>query len=51
MAAPTWRWVQTYGPRVTLQNANSAVATFATSVAAAYGFQVVADDGRDGHAY
>ncbi|MBI4871223.1 MAG: SUMF1/EgtB/PvdO family nonheme iron enzyme, partial [Candidatus Riflebacteria bacterium] len=48
---PTWRWMQTYGPSVALQNATSAVATFATSIATSYGFEVVAGDGHEGHAY
>jgi hypothetical protein len=48
---PTFRWLQTFGPRVTLNGASSATATFATSVATSYGFEIVADDGRQGYAY
>ncbi|MBI3893680.1 MAG: PKD domain-containing protein [Candidatus Wallbacteria bacterium] len=48
---PSFRWLQTYGPHVTLSGATSAQASFTPTAAGEYGFEVTAADGRDGYAY
>ncbi|MBI3893681.1 MAG: hypothetical protein HY303_19350, partial [Candidatus Wallbacteria bacterium] len=48
---PSFRWQQTFGPRVSLNNPASALSTFSTTLATSYGFEAVAADGHDGFAY
>ncbi|MBI3892209.1 MAG: PKD domain-containing protein, partial [Candidatus Wallbacteria bacterium] len=47
----TFRWLQTGGPHVTLNNATSSSASFATTVSTSYGFELSAFDGREFTAY
>ena len=46
--ALAYRWTQTAGPGVTVQNANAAAAAFTTSVPAVYAFLLEVDDGDGG---